>query len=200
MGYDISENRILLHTIQAAEAFGVLLTNGVLKPDPALAEPPLHADGYDWMYRQMDAQLPTSGDGAIYLWARIRRQSLVELCRLAQGQVLLTCRVPRERVLLSHFGDWYAVLNRHPLIIEHPDESDKAHGARLDRIFEDVHSRVRAAGVTGCRIPALARGRANRTRGQLGVHTGSDELRTLRILAGNSTCTACRRCRAGRPD
>jgi hypothetical protein len=148
MRHDISEDRILLHTIQTAEAFGALPTNGVLKPDPVLAEPPLHADGYDWMYRQMDARLPTSGDGAIWLWARIRRQDLVELCRLAPGQALLTCRVPRQRVLLSHFGDWHAVLNRHPLIIEHSDESDEANGAQLDLIFDDVDGRVRAAGVS----------------------------------------------------
>lgn len=70
MRHDISEDRILLHTIQTAEAFGALLINGVLKPDPALAEPPLHADGYDWMYRQKAARLPTSGDGGIWLWAR----------------------------------------------------------------------------------------------------------------------------------
>lgn len=74
MRHDISEDRILLHTIQTAEAFGALLSNGMLRPDPALAEPPLHADGYDWMFRQMAARLPTFGDGAIWLWARIRRQ------------------------------------------------------------------------------------------------------------------------------
>jgi hypothetical protein len=147
MRHDISEALIPLHTIQSAESFGALLTNGMLRPDLALAEPPLHADGYDWMSRQMAARLPTFGDGAIWLWARIRRQKPLELCGLAPGQVLLTCRVPRERVLLSHFGDWHAVLNRHPLIIEHPDESDEAYGARLDRIFEDVDGRVRAAGV-----------------------------------------------------
>lgn len=148
MRHDISEDRILLHTIQTAEAFGALLTNGMLMPDPALAKPPLHADGYDWMYRQMGARLPIFGDGAIWLWARIRRQTLVELCGLAPGQILLTCRVPRERVLLSHFADWHAVLNRHPLIIEHPDESGEAYGSRLDPIFEDVDGHVRAAGVT----------------------------------------------------
>ena len=103
MRHDISEDRILLRTIQTAETFGALLANEMLKPNPAMAELPLHADGYDWMYRQMAARLPTFGDGAIWLWARVRRQKLVELCGLAPGQVLLTCRVPRERVLLSHF-------------------------------------------------------------------------------------------------
>jgi hypothetical protein len=42
-----------------AEAFGGLFTNGVLQPDPALAEPPLHADGYDWIYRH-SAEPPVS--------------------------------------------------------------------------------------------------------------------------------------------
>lgn len=117
----------------------------------------------------MDARLPTTGDGAIWLWARIRRQHLVELCGLAPGQVLLTCTVPRERVLLSHFGDWHAVLNRHPLIIEHPDESDEAYGARLDRIFEDVDSRVRAVGVA----PVARTGSGPRTCAQNSRTVGS---------------------------
>lgn len=55
MRHDISEDRILLRTIQTAQTFGTLLANEMLKPNPAMAEPPLHADGYDWMYRQMDA-------------------------------------------------------------------------------------------------------------------------------------------------
>ncbi|MBN3496607.1 hypothetical protein [Arthrobacter pascens] len=49
MRHDISEDRILLRTIQTAETFGALLANEMLKPNPAMAELPLHADGYDWM-------------------------------------------------------------------------------------------------------------------------------------------------------
>lgn len=146
MGYDISADRLLLHTIQTGAAFEELLSSGVLVPDVSLAEP-LLADAYEWMFRQMGAQLPTAGDGAIWLWAQIRRQELVELCRLAPGEVLLTCRVPRKRVLLSHFGDWHSVLNRSPLVLELPGESDKDYGARLDRIFAEVDDRIRAAGV-----------------------------------------------------
>lgn len=146
MGYDLSEDRLLLHTIQTAEAFEELVSQGVLVPDAALAEP-LHADAYDWLFRQMTDRLPTDGKGAIWLWARIRRQELVNLCRRSSGQVLLTCRVPRERVVLSHFADWHAALNRHLLVIELPDEDDEAYSARIDRIFDEVEDRIRAAGV-----------------------------------------------------
>lgn len=49
----------------------------------------------------MQERLPTNGDAALWLWARIRRDDLVLQCRRARGQVLLTYRIPRERVLLS---------------------------------------------------------------------------------------------------
>ncbi|WP_457974608.1 hypothetical protein [Arthrobacter sp. D1-17] len=51
-------------------------------------------------------------------------------------------------MLLSQFGDWHSALNRSPLIIELPGESDEEYMARLERAFEDVDARVRAAGVT----------------------------------------------------
>lgn len=107
----------------------------------------MHLDAYGWLYRQMAARLPTTGDGAVWLWAQIRRKELVELCTESPGGVLLTCSVPRERVLLSHFGDWHSALNRRPLVIELPGESDEEYGARLERIFEEVDDRIRAAGV-----------------------------------------------------
>ncbi|WP_457974605.1 hypothetical protein [Arthrobacter sp. D1-17] len=51
-------------------------------------------------------------------------------------------------MLLSQFGDWHSALNRSPLIIELPGESDEEYMARLECAFEDVDARVRAAGVT----------------------------------------------------
>lgn len=146
MGYDLSADRLLLHTIQTEEAFEGLLSTGVLVPDPSRVEP-LHVDAYGWLYRQMAARLPTTGDGAVWFWAQIRRQDLVDLCRDSKGEALLTCRVPRERVLLSQFGDWHSALKRNPLIIEHPGESDEAYMARLERAFDEVDDRIRAAGV-----------------------------------------------------
>jgi hypothetical protein len=143
--YDISADRLLLHTVQTSEAFDSLLSTGVLKPDGSLFEP-LCADAYDWMARQMARMLDSTGDGAIWFWARISRRDLVDCCRRAEGEVLLTCNVPRERVLLSHFGDWHAVLNSHPHVPDLPGESDEEYGARLDRVFDDFENRVRAAG------------------------------------------------------
>ena len=43
MGYGLSADRLLLHTIQTEEAFEGLLSIGVLIPDPAGVEP-LHAE------------------------------------------------------------------------------------------------------------------------------------------------------------
>ncbi|WP_427007028.1 DUF3841 domain-containing protein [Pseudarthrobacter sp. H2] len=138
--------QLLLHTIQTAEAFDALLSTGVLVPDNSFAEPS-YADAYGWMLRQMGARLATVGDGAIWFWARIRRQDLVDLCSRANGEVLLTCKVPREAVLLSHFGDWHAALNWRPHVPDLPGESDEEYGARLDRVVDDFDARIRAAGV-----------------------------------------------------
>lgn len=38
MGYDLSDDRLLLHTIQAEAAFEGLLSTGVLEPDPSRVE------------------------------------------------------------------------------------------------------------------------------------------------------------------
>ncbi|WP_457974604.1 hypothetical protein [Arthrobacter sp. D1-17] len=84
MGYDLAAERLLLHTIQSEEAFEGLLSTGALEPDSSRAEP-LHADAYGRMYRQMAARLPAEGDGALWFWARISRQDLVELCKQSPG-------------------------------------------------------------------------------------------------------------------
>jgi hypothetical protein len=84
IGYDLSAGRLLLHTIQTEEAFEGLLTVGALVPDPARVEP-LHTDAYGWLYRQMAERLPTTGNGAVWFWAQIRRQDLVELCKQSPG-------------------------------------------------------------------------------------------------------------------
>lgn len=86
MGYDLEADRLLLHTIQTAEAFNTLVRTGMLRPDPALAEAYL-ADAYDWMYRMMAARLPIIGQSALWLRARTRCEDLAASCRRARGQV-----------------------------------------------------------------------------------------------------------------
>jgi len=147
MGYDLDAGCLLLHTVQAAEAFEELCATGTLRPDPALADP-LFADAYDFMCRQMAARLPTSGAGALWLWARTTREDLVSCCRRSRGQVLLTCRVPRERVLLSHEVEWHHVLNRG--LCEMPrlagETADDAY-ARWEKASDALGARLAAAGV-----------------------------------------------------
>ncbi len=151
IGYDISADQLLLHTIQSEEAFDVLCSAGVLVSDRSRVDPFL-VDAYDWLYRQMAARLTTAGDGAIWLWARITRRDLVDSCKASIGQVLLTCRVPRERVLLSHYGDWHSVLNKFPHVPELRGESDEGYTARMNRVVDEFWARLRAAGARGAGI------------------------------------------------
>jgi len=148
IGYDLTAEGLLLHTFQTEEAFEELLSTGRLLPDPRLPESDF-SDAYDWMLRQMDQRLPTSGDSALWFWARTTRAALVESCRDHRGDVLLTCRVPRERALLSHFVDWHSALNASPFVPELPGESDDDFDARWNLICDEYDDRKRAAGVLG---------------------------------------------------
>ena len=147
VGYDLDAGRLLLHTVQTAEAVDVLMRTGTLRPDPALEDADF-ADAYDWMCRQMRERLPTSGGGALWLWARTRRGHLVSCCQHARGKVLLTCRVPRDRVLLSHFNDWHSVLNRSlGWGSRLPGESEDDAFARWEEASDELDARLEGAGV-----------------------------------------------------
>ncbi len=151
LAHDLHADVLLLHTIQTRAAFEELLTTEVLLPDSALADPFL-SEAYGWMGRMMAAQLPTSGDAALWLWAKIRRVDLVADCRRARGQVLLTCRIPRERVLLSHFDEWHSVLNSTLAIPKWPGEPEDEFDKRWDQIYDGFHARLKAAGVVNTPI------------------------------------------------
>ncbi|GAB2722762.1 DUF3841 domain-containing protein [Arthrobacter bambusae] len=144
--YDLDATVLLLHTLQTADAFEELLSTGRILPDLARATEEF-LDAYVWMYRQMEERLPTRGEGALWLWAKIGRRDLVDNCRLARGKVLLTCRVPRERALLSEFDDWHRVLNGSLNVLALPGESDDAYSARFNALYDDFFDRVGAAGV-----------------------------------------------------
>ncbi|MDQ0211916.1 DUF3841 domain-containing protein [Arthrobacter bambusae] len=153
IGYDISAERLLLHTIQPKEVLEALLSTGVHVPDNSLVDP-FHEDAYDWMRRQMAARLTTQGGGAVWFLAQTPRQDLVDSCRRAKGKVLLTCRVPRDRVLLSHYHDWHSALNRFPHVPDLPGEGDDDYFARRDLVFDDFEDRLRTAGAWGAEIGA----------------------------------------------
>ena len=90
-------------------------------------------------------------------------------------------------MLLSQFGDWHSALDRSPLIIEHPGESDEEYMDRLERAFDEADDRVRAAGLAP---DAEYRHWPEDLRTELELSwefiLDPGELRALRILAGYS--------------
>ena len=138
---DLDAPVLTLHTIQTPAAYDVLQRNGVLAGDPALGDADF-AEAYDWMRRQMAARLTTSGDGILWFWAKTNYCDLVGNARHARGEVLLTVRVPCERVLLSHFGDWHTVLNRGLEVPLLPGETFEEWCPRFDAVRDEWEARA----------------------------------------------------------
>jgi hypothetical protein len=100
----------------------------------------------------MNDRLPTRGDGALWFGAKIRRRDLISQCGWANGDVLLTCRVPREEVLLSQDDDWHQVLNHWPVAAPRPHENEDMHRKRFGDQLDDFFGRIRAAGHWGEKV------------------------------------------------
>jgi hypothetical protein len=99
MGYRLDAAVLLLHTVQPLSAVDELRETGRLTPRRALEEPD-YSDAYNWMRAEMAVRLPTAGESALWCWAEISRTILIHACRHSEpGDVLLTCRIPAERVL-----------------------------------------------------------------------------------------------------
>lgn len=148
IGYDLDADVLLLHTIQTSAAVDELRTKGALRPDPehTASEWP---EAYAWMMRE---RLSTSGSTAVWLWARIRRDDLIGNCRRARAsgqeeQVLLTCRIPRERVLLSQFNEWHCALNSFLAVPPRPGESENDYDARYTKHVDEFLAHLDNAGV-----------------------------------------------------
>ena len=123
--YDLAAPDILLHTVVSADAWAVLRRHGVLRADPARVDDDFRA-AFDWIRAEARRRLPAAaGRYPLWAWARMPRADLVTFvsrcARWEPGSVFLTARVPRERVLLSLFDDWHAVLNGVPAF---PDDVD----------------------------------------------------------------------------
>ncbi len=80
------------------------------------------------MIRQANDRLQAHGESLLWsllwLWARTKRRALTGAYRCAIGDVLLTPRVDRRRVLLSDFSDWHPVPNDIPEVRLLPGEAD----------------------------------------------------------------------------
>lgn len=154
--YDLSADVLLLHSLVSPDAYATLAYYGRLRADPAHVDP-YFVPAYDWMRDQMAKRVPGhTGDYPIWLWAKIRRDDLVSSVRLAArhqpGTVLVTCRIARQRCLLSNFSDWHLVLNASP-----PDDWDGPapregpdldhYDQRLEQAYAKSDTRLRRAGI-----------------------------------------------------
>ncbi|MEV7396700.1 DUF3841 domain-containing protein [Aeromicrobium sp. NPDC092404] len=137
---------LLLQSVQHRSVFQDLLRTGIHRPGRWPNDHDL-AEGYEWMAGQMEQRLPTTGEGIVWMWAQGRRADLKTM-GLSRDDVLLRCRVPRDRVLVSHFSDWHCVLNRTLLVESLPGERSDAYGRRVEPLLDEFFERLDAHGLT----------------------------------------------------
>lgn len=95
------------------DGYETLRATGVVRGDPSRMSPDVE-EAYAFMRVEHARRVPGSAGGPLlWAWARTTRRHLVETVRQTarcreRPQVLLTCRVPRQGVLLSEFGAWRA--------------------------------------------------------------------------------------------
>jgi hypothetical protein len=139
LGYDLAAARLLLHTVIDEDGYETLRASGVVRGEPART-PVEFEDAYAFMRAEHARRIPgSSGGPLLWAWARTTRAHLLatvrETARCRQRpQVLLTCRVPRERVLLSEFVAWHDVLLTCLAVDDLPPEAQEE---AIDAFFEE---------------------------------------------------------------
>ena len=139
VGYDLTAARLLLHTVIDEDGYEALRRTGVVRGDPRRTCPDFE-EAYAFMRAEHARRIRGSTGGPLlWTWARTTREHLVTTVRQtarwrARPQVLLTCRVPRERVLLSEFVAWHDVLNRCLAVDDLPPEAQEE---AIDAFFEE---------------------------------------------------------------
>lgn len=136
---DVTTPTLTMYTFQDREAYDVLASEGVLVGDPRRGDLDFHK-AYGWMMRQMTERLPGHEGGLVWLWQNPTRRWLRGLARRARGDVLLTVRVERQRILLHDYSAWHAVLNRGLLVPREPGEAQ----AGWDTRWADVSAAFEA--------------------------------------------------------
>ena len=131
--------------MQPADVARRLVDGSALVPDPRFAEPGF-ADATDWLLHEMNRRLPTHGNGAIWLWAKAPYGALRRILAQSRGEALIRCRISRERVLLSGFGDWHFALNGDVFLPPITGESARAFDARLAASRAELEKRLAHAG------------------------------------------------------
>ncbi|MBI4322372.1 MAG: DUF3841 domain-containing protein [Chloroflexi bacterium] len=100
-----------MYTVQSIQAWRAFLQQRILRCD---AERVWHGYrlAYDWMRSQMATRIPGYGGGyPIWGWYQPKEDLRSWRHQWKEPSVLLMVEVPKERVLLSDFDAWHAVLN-----------------------------------------------------------------------------------------
>lgn len=143
---DTSGEELTLRTMQSADGYRALQCDGVLRARRDLREE-LFLDAYSWMEGVAADRLPTSGDALLWFWAQTTRSQLRSMeAPHARGDVLLTVRMPRSEVLLSHFDEWHSCLNNQPVILPEPGEDDDTWWTRAEPIIDWFYKARDASG------------------------------------------------------
>lgn len=139
---DPTAQTLKLYTIQSRQAYEELVREGVLIGDSTLGCPEFR-EAYSWMHRAMGRRVvPGRGTGLLWLWARTSRSQLRRDAKQSHGDVLLSARVDRDRVLVSEFSDWHAALNRVLHVPAIVGEKEDTWERRADEAFEDFEGRA----------------------------------------------------------
>lgn len=108
---------ITVYTLQHADALKLAVSRGYLTGDndKHLKESDF-VEQYDWMRDQMKTRIPDfSGDYPIWCHLGTISPTFTKVC--------IKARVPRKRILLSHYHRWEEVLNFWPLALD-PESED----------------------------------------------------------------------------
>lgn len=123
---------MILWTVQDKEAYLNLTHSGVLRADKEyIYGKEYFLSAYDWMSQQMRARIsepPNDIQYPVWLWhtweGRRKRPDMRRSGYAPTGSpiVLLTVDVPDEKVLLSDFDRWHAVLSKDYLATDENDD------------------------------------------------------------------------------
>lgn len=142
LAVDPSAEILTLHTIQTAQAYTELVETGRLVGEPHRGDPDFQ-DSYSWMLKQMaERNVPGPRDAMLWLYAATTGRELRVNARRARGEVMLSVRVPRRRVLISDLADWHAVLNQYLHVPLLPGESEEAWEKRWVALDDDFTART----------------------------------------------------------
>lgn len=133
---------VTLCTFQSPEAYEMLRKEGVLIGDPTRGWEEFQ-EAYAWLDRNMDDRgIPGPAGALLWLWPDPSARRIRTHARQARGEVMLTVRLPAEKVLISEFDDWHAVLNRVLNVPQRVGEAEEDWDRRSARQWDDFSAKA----------------------------------------------------------